>query len=318
MDNLTTNTAPLKRCSKCKEWKPLAMFSRYNRTKDGLKYECKACRRSPQSIANIAAKAAAKAAIPEGYKQCTQCGLIQPLAMFCRNKNTKDGLRPDCRDCLKRYREENAEALKEYNQTWRKENTEYIRAKNKAYREAAPEAHLTRNRSWYETNQEYARRKSREHYHENAEEINRRKRSKPLSEARKEKNRLDSRRRRELDPEKANAASKNWAARNPERVRARSREYARAHPESGHRRRMLKRASINTFTRRDIDHILFIQEGKCAYCGRLEQILQIEHIIPIFRQGSNGPENICLACRRCNLSKGTKLLHEWKRRWYLR
>jgi hypothetical protein len=44
--------------------------------------------------------------------------------------------------------------------------------------------------------------------------------------------------------------------------------------------------------------------GCCEYCQTCEanigQALHIEHIIP---SGGNGPENLCLACSNCNLSK---------------
>lgn len=36
----------LKRCSKCKEWKPLEAFGKCKSNKDGLQYRCKACRKA--------------------------------------------------------------------------------------------------------------------------------------------------------------------------------------------------------------------------------------------------------------------------------
>jgi 5-methylcytosine-specific restriction endonuclease McrA len=34
-------------------------------------------------------------------------------------------------------------------------------------------------------------------------------------------------------------------------------------------------------------------------------------VIPLDRGGSNGPENIVIACPECNHSKHNKLPHEW-------
>jgi len=44
----------------------------------------------------------------------------------------------------------------------------------------------------------------------------------------------------------------------------------------------------------------------CAYCGKHNQPLQIEHIVSRAKGGSNRVSNLCLACDRCNKAKGTK------------
>ena len=45
---------------------------------------------------------------------------------------------------------------------------------------------------------------------------------------------------------------------------------------------------------------------KCAYCGKEHIPLQIEHIVPRAKGGSNRVSNLCLACEKCNTAKGTK------------
>lgn len=53
-------------------------------------------------------------------------------------------------------------------------------------------------------------------------------------------------------------------------------------------------------------------EGRCEYC-RLPQSAQpfvtfhIEHIIAKQHGGSDDPENLCIACQRCNFRKGPNL-----------
>lgn len=44
---------------------------------------------------------------------------------------------------------------------------------------------------------------------------------------------------------------------------------------------------------------------KCAYCGAENIPLQIEHIQPKAKGGTNRISNLCLACEKCNLKKGT-------------
>src|SRR4028119_726938 len=45
---------------------------------------------------------------------------------------------------------------------------------------------------------------------------------------------------------------------------------------------------------------------KCAYCSVENVPLQIEHIQPLAKQGSDRFSNLCLACEKCNTNKGTK------------
>jgi 5-methylcytosine-specific restriction endonuclease McrA len=49
---------------------------------------------------------------------------------------------------------------------------------------------------------------------------------------------------------------------------------------------------------------------KCAYCDSLGVPLQVEHIHPRSKGGSNRVSNLTLSCERCNLKKGTKLVDE--------
>jgi hypothetical protein len=50
---------------------------------------------------------------------------------------------------------------------------------------------------------------------------------------------------------------------------------------------------------------------KCAYCGKKDVPLQIEHIHPRARGGSNRVTNLTLACEPCNTRKGTKTAAEF-------
>lgn len=49
------------------------------------------------------------------------------------------------------------------------------------------------------------------------------------------------------------------------------------------------------------------QQGKCIYCGNVYQYdeLQIEHMVPKAQGGPDHIRNCQLACRICNLAKGT-------------
>ncbi len=51
-------------------------------------------------------------------------------------------------------------------------------------------------------------------------------------------------------------------------------------------------------------------ERKCEFCGGTKE-LSFDHIIPHSRGGPDSAENLVLACRGCNSSKGDKGLYEW-------
>ncbi len=50
---------------------------------------------------------------------------------------------------------------------------------------------------------------------------------------------------------------------------------------------------------------------RCEYCHAPELVFnfpfEVEHIIPLSRQGTDDEANLALACRSCNLRKGTRI-----------
>lgn len=50
---------------------------------------------------------------------------------------------------------------------------------------------------------------------------------------------------------------------------------------------------------------------KCCYCGKENIPLEIEHIIPKSRGGTNRIDNLCLACHECNQKKGNMTAEEF-------
>lgn len=51
-------------------------------------------------------------------------------------------------------------------------------------------------------------------------------------------------------------------------------------------------------------------EGHCAYCKKKRK-LEMDHIKPLSKGGKHDDLNILPVCRKCNASKGNKLLEEW-------
>lgn len=145
-----------------------------------------------------------------------------------------------------------------------------------------------------------------------------------------EKGRATSRAWRAANPEKAkssytewraknvaqeNARFRAWYQQNVDRQRRRSIEWCRKNPGYSKRRyannpeakkaRELKRRSMGS-----VDVLLRAAVndaagGICSYCLR-RAALTMDHVLPISRGGSHGPENLVMACAACNSAKGTR------------
>jgi len=104
------------------------------------------------------------------------------------------------------------------------------------------------------------------------------------------------RRYRMAHPEKVAEAKRKWRAEHPER-RAATRRNRRAR-ECG---------NGGTHTAADVRAQYERQKGRCYWCGqKLGRNYHVDHVIPIALGGSNGPENLVIACAKCNASKGAK------------
>lgn len=53
------------------------------------------------------------------------------------------------------------------------------------------------------------------------------------------------------------------------------------------------------------EYLLNKWERKCTYCSVENVPLQVEHIVPKAKGGTNRISNLCLACEKCNQKKGT-------------
>lgn len=136
----------MKRCSKCGEWLVASSvnFHKGKKEKYGLKAECKKCRTErgkkyrethKEAIAKYskaysrkrrekkleeyfieqrrkeleekkAKEKDAEAKVTVTEKRCSKCGRILPAEAFYKQKTTKDGLRPYCKECQKEYAKE--------------------------------------------------------------------------------------------------------------------------------------------------------------------------------------------------------------------
>lgn len=81
--------------------------------------------------------------------------------------------------------------------------------------------------------------------------------------------------------------------------------------------RVLEKLQRQKFFQRQREYQAFFDEvferdgGVCVYCGSRE-FPTLDHVIPRSRGGGDGVENLALACRSCNSSKGARTPEEWR------
>jgi len=59
------------------------------------------------------------------------------------------------------------------------------------------------------------------------------------------------------------------------------------------------------------EYLLEKFQRKCAYCGAENIPLEVEHIYPKSKGGTNRIDNLAIACNKCNKDKGNKLPKVW-------
>ena len=69
-------------------------------------------------------------------------------------------------------------------------------------------------------------------------------------------------------------------------------------------------------TRRSLQGLrkrLWAADPSCVYCGQCMPLRRatLDHLIPLSQGGSHHPENVVLACWRCNQTKGAAMPREW-------
>lgn len=104
--------------------------------------------------------------------------------------------------------------------------------------------------------------------------------------------------------------------RNKEKYRKHNHEYNAAHREEAaaytRNYKAKKKANGGTHSAEDIAAQLKRQKGKCYWCGvKLGDKYHVDHVTPISLGGSNGPENLVVACVPCNQSKCAKHPMDW-------
>jgi hypothetical protein len=116
---------------------------------------------------------------------------------------------------------------------------------------------------------------------------------------------------RESNRERVSAQAKSWRIANRGRHAANGKAWAAANPEAVQakkaKRRARKLAAEGSYSAADVKQLRAEQNDRCAFCrSALGGKGHVDHVQPLAKGGSNGPDNLQLLCRTCNLSKGAK------------
>lgn len=117
---------------------------------------------------------------------------------------------------------------------------------------------------------------------------------------------------RDRNPGKTKESKSLWSLKNSDRVAEQKRAWRESNKEverlyASVRRARKKANGIFLVTKKDVKKLLL---NSCFYCDGVATT--IDHVVPIARGGSHSVGNLVPACLSCNLSKGAKLITEWK------
>jgi len=254
-----------------------------------------------------------------GTKICSKCKIKYEKIYFGKQSANKDGLKGQCKNCEKEYRDTHKKETSIRGKKWREENKEADSKRGKEYRQSHKEMvkerayiykysnleqFLEHNRVWYR-----AKRKK-----EKEEEIEYRKNNNGVASDKFIENKGKIKKRgqlycinnketianyREVNKTIILEKHKIWCKNNKDKVNV-----------SNERRRAKKKKLSSTLTVAQWEGIKQHFNNQCCYCGK-ELPLTIEHFVPISKNGEYTTNNIICSCLSCNSSKGNKDFFEF-------
>lgn len=218
-----------------------------------------------------------------------------------------------CTPCAKVYanqyyrehREERAAYKHQYYREYRDEALAYARQYYQEHREER----LAYDRQYYEEHQDEKRAYARQYHWENREErlaYRRKYYQEHQDEARAykcqwhEENPDYNRKYYEEHRERIAAYNCQWRKENPDKVGAQSRLY------------QARKRGAPTVEKVDEQKVYDFYNNTCIYCGG-KKGLELDHVVPLSGGGAHTEDNLVVACRSCNASKGAKSLLSWAR-----
>lgn len=170
--------------------------------------------------------------------------------------------------------------------------------KTKAWAEKNRDKRLSSAKDWKSRNKASIQAKSAQQYAENPEKY----RAQALASYHRHR-------------DKRMVTMQAWKEQNKAACLAYSAHYAATHKAeraATQRNRNARQKAAGTHTAQDVQHLLNLQRGKCASChASVKRGYHVDHVVPLFLNGSNGKENLQILCPTCNVRKNKKDPIEW-------
>ena len=119
-------------------------------------------------------------------KECSKCHEIKSVSEFNKCKKRADGLQIKCKECFKKYNQENKESKKAYYQENRESKKEHIKEYKKIYNQENKDKIKEYNKKYWQENKDEIYEKNKKYAQENKDDINKKKkerRDKKIQEA---------------------------------------------------------------------------------------------------------------------------------------
>lgn len=217
---------------------------------------------------------------------CRVCGGQKPATEAYFYRRPSGDFHRECKDCFKRL-------------------------KNERYRRDPEHARKVARESYHRVDGAAAKRRARSAKPELYIGIAARYESAHLTERHEKR---VARHQANLDADRA--AGRDWYHANRKRAIATALRWIREHPEQAQanteKTRARRAQAPGQLTTAEWEAKRTLYQGRCAYCGRLSQSLEMDHVVPLACGGAHALDNVVPACRPCNRSKGGKLVADWR------
>ena len=257
-----------------------------------------------------------------GKKICSKCNNEKEATKeyFYSRKDTKDGLRSDCKECtnkrVKTYVIDNKERIsgnvRKSKNKYRKNNKEKISKQSKEYNLK----NIDKKKQYIKENKEQIAQKVKEYKGNNKEEI-----LKWLKQYRKNNKRKLNQAHKQYykeNKDKIYEYQKQYREENKYKIQMQVKQYYNKNKYKyviySEMRRTKKLSLPSTLTMHQWKNIKISFNNTCAYCNR-ELPLAQEHFLALSRSGEYTNDNIIPSCKYCNSSKGSKDFFEWYPRY---
>ena len=221
-------------------------------------------------------------------KTCTKCKIEKTLDQFSLAKNYKDGVKSECKECVRLRSKEYTAA-----------NKAKVREKNRKWWEAHPNY----KKEWYEKDRPRQLEMRKQNYRDNKERYAELGRKRQIEH--KEELSIYIKDYYQKNKEKIRAKSKEWMEKNKDKHK----EYQKIY-QCARREKKRKLDSGYYYTPEQWHLMLDFFEHSCVYCGKKVK-LTMDHFIPVALGGKTELKNIVPACMSCNQRKSGRHPMEW-------